>query len=89
MRAKAWFCHLSTKQTEDGGPGQRKPLAATTLQQHQKPSETVEFLPELRTMKKPNLPIQVPHACAHTLHLLNGANQRKCQRTHYVGLGKV
>lgn len=56
MHVKVLLCFgfviwLYTKQTEDGGPGQRKPLAASAIQQHQKPSEDVKFLPELRTMK--------------------------------------
>lgn len=25
---------------------------------------------------------------AHTLHLLNGTNQKKFESTHYVGMGK-
>lgn len=40
-----------TKQTEDGGSEQREPSTASAIQQHLKPNEYVEFLPELRTMK--------------------------------------
>lgn len=76
-----------TKQTEDGGPGQKKPSAASAIHQHQKPNPNVEFLPELRTMKS-QIALLKYFTHAHTLHLLNGANQKKGESTHYVGMGK-
>lgn len=65
-----------TKQTEDGGPGQKKPSIASAIQQHQKPNENVKFLPELRTMKS-QIALLKYFTHAQTLHLLNGANERK------------
>lgn len=49
-----WFGYLTAhqaKKKKDGGRGQKKPSAASAAQQHQKPNENVQFLPELRTMK--------------------------------------
>lgn len=64
---------LYAKQNEDGGPGQRKPSAASAIQQHLKPNEYVEFLPKLRTMKT-QIALLKYFALMHTLHLLSGAN---------------
>lgn len=87
-----WFgyltaCQAKKKKKKDGGPGQKKPSAASAAQQHQKPNENVQLLPELRTMKS-QIALLKYFTQAHTLHLLNGANQKKCESTHYVGIGR-
>lgn len=84
------FCfviHLYYKKTEDSGPGQKKPSTASAIQQHQNPNENGKFLPELRTMKS-QIALLKYFTHAHTLHLLNGMNQKKCESTYYVGMGK-
>lgn len=85
-----WFCfviHLYYKKTEESGPGQKMPLTASAIQQHQKPNENVKFLPELRTMKSQTALLKY-FTRAHTLHFLNGMNQKKCESTYYVEIGK-
>lgn len=86
-----WFglvIRRPTKQTKDGSPGQKKPLVAFAIQQHQKPNENVQFLPELRSSfhAVPSMKSQIAlvkyFTHAHALHLLNGANQKKCENTH-------
>lgn len=59
-----------------------------SLQQHLQYSNitnlmSMEFLPELRTMKSQTALLKY-FTFTHTLYLLSGANQKRCESTHNV-----